>query len=111
VVHLDMKLSNILISEDLTHIVLIDFGISSLSSAEDLKMNLVNGICLGNEENRSPEIHNALYNCYGRSDIVTEVKLNKHHTFSLGVIIYEIAMQLKKPIKNYPMDYKKKKEL
>jgi len=86
-VNMDMKLDNILITND-DHIVLIDFG-------ETVKVNregrrLLNDVA-GNQLHRAPEI----YNQEGQF-----VDLRKQPTFSFGVIIWEILFG-KHPIENY----------
>ena len=102
--HLDLKMSNILVTED-EKIVLCDFGCAVQLSDRSLTLPLTRGMLPGgNRAHLAPEILNT-HHSYKRNPTRRFVlNYSKQTSFAVGALIYEMALR-EHPLVDYPLGY------
>lgn len=105
IVHRDIKLNNIVLSNDLT-CVICDFGLA-LSVDENGIGHDNSGIPGGNLAHLSPEVINEFNN---RSTILMSLNYSKQPSWELGVICFEISCG-EHPFGDYPVGFEKNKNI
>ena len=102
VCHLDIKLSNILISEH-GDLVLCDFGCAVQFSDGHFVLQWRRGEAAGgNKAHLSPEVLSAHYCC--RSNGRGTIDYSKQPSFAVGVVLYEL-MTGEHPLPDYPLGW------
>jgi len=100
VVHFDMKLDNILVSQSF-HAVVSDFGESRIVQP-DYKLPGFSAV-VGNPQHMAPEILNRLYENQNRArNDKVEIDCSGQWSWELGTIIFEIWSNGIFPFENYP---------
>ena len=92
IVHLDLKLDNILVSAD-DRIVISDFGFAEQLPRESFRLQVKRGTCPGgNRAHIAPEVLNAYH--MGRADssaVEITIDYSKQSAWAVGCLIYEMV--------------------
>lgn len=100
--HLDLKMSNFLVTED-NRMVLCDFGCAVQFTDNSFRLPFVHGMLPGgNKAHLAPEVINAFHRL--RRDPATKMSLeySKQESFAVGVLIHELATR-EHPLYEYPL--------
>ena len=100
--HLDLKLSNVLISED-ERLVLCDFGSAIQFADEGCCMRWQHGMSVGgNRAHLAPEVCSSHYRCRTNPKENKVIDYSKQPSFAVGVLLYEMAVG-EHPLPDYPL--------
>ena len=110
ILHLDLKLSNILIGED-EKLVLCDFGCAMQFSDKSFTLPFSRGMQLpgGNRLHLAPEILNSHHMFKRNPSQKGHIDYSKQASFAVGVLIFEIATG-DHPLYEYPLSHTTKNE-
>lgn len=104
VCHLDLKLSNVLVTAD-SDLVLCDFGCAVQFEDAKFLLNWHQGVSVGgNHAHLAPEVLSSYHRCRMDRTARSKISYDKQPSFSLGVIITEMATG-EHPLSDYPLAY------
>ena len=102
--HLDLKLRNLLVTEDDT-VVLCDFGCAVQFSDDTFTLRYTRGMVPGgNRAHLAPEVLSSCHRCRADPSKEGHVDYSKQTSFAVGVLVYEIALG-EHPLPDYPLGF------
>lgn len=105
--HLDLKLSNLLISEDSQQIIVCDFGNAVKFPDSTLTLQWYQGMSIGgNRAHLSPEVISQYYT-HKASGSQSKICYKGQPAFATGVLLHELTTCGSHPLEDYPLNYLK----